>query len=243
MDMQLASQIFKSDLRGRDETATYKCLSTFNYKHYQNEFRGSFGQLQFLNDEYLSPRQSISYTHEEDVLIFLLPIEGTLNYCSNVETERCIRSEQIKCFEAVNGFSYVLNNPYEKALINYLHVGFGIAGRNVTHKPSLHDIKFEKLNALVSLGVEEATENRSEGYIGIYQSRSKENYILKNSQNGIFVYVINGAFDVQGRLLEYRDGLSLWNLGEMEFEALSDNAIIIVFEINFNTGCKNINNN
>lgn len=112
---------------------------------------------------------------------------------------------------------------------------------SLKRKSSLHDIEFEKIDALVPLGFKNFLEAQSTGYIGIYRGRSKENYNLKNSNNGVFVYVINGAFDVHGRLLESRDGLSLWDTREIEFEALSDNAIILLFEIDLNS--KHINNN
>ena len=43
--------------------------------------------------------------------------------------------------------------------------------------------------------------------------------------------VINGAFEIQNRLLENRDAIILWEITELEFEALSENALIIFFEI------------
>ena len=46
-----------------------------------------------------------------------------------------------------------------------------------------------------------------------------------------FVFIIEGAFEVQNRLLEARDGLSLWNLSKLEFEALSNDAILMIIEV------------
>ena len=56
-------------------------------------------------------------------------------------------------------------------------------------------------------------------------------YSLKNPQNGVFVFVIEGAFEVQNRLLEPRDGLAISAVEAIEFEALSNNAIILFLEI------------
>lgn len=54
---------------------------------------------------------------------------------------------------------------------------------------------------------------------------------LKNRKAGAFVFVIGAAFEVQGTLLYERDGLALWKTGEVEMEALSNNAIILVIEL------------
>lgn len=36
---------------------------------------------------------------------------------------------------------------------------------------------------------------------------------------------------MQNRLLEARDGLGLWNVDEIEFEALSNEAVLLILEI------------
>jgi hypothetical protein len=47
----------------------------------------------------------------------------------------------------------------------------------------------------------------------------------------VFVYVIEGAVEFQNRLLEQRDGLALYSVTTSEFEALSNDAILLVLEV------------
>ncbi|MGC4130134.1 MAG: hypothetical protein QM564_11400 [Bergeyella sp.] len=68
-------------------------------------------------------------------------------------------------------------------------------------------------------------------YIGIFDGREELQYQLENPDNKIFAMVLNGAFEIQNRLLENRDAVVLWEINELEFEALSENALIIFFEI------------
>ncbi len=69
-------------------------------------------------------------------------------------------------------------------------------------------------------------------FIGLYEGRKEEVYFLKNTMNPIFGMVLNGAFEFQNRLLEERDAILLWEIEKLEFEALSNNAIVIFFECN-----------
>lgn len=43
--------------------------------------------------------------------------------------------------------------------------------------------------------------------------------------------MLEGAFEVQGTLLHARDGLALWETDEVEMEALSNDAIILLVEL------------
>lgn len=68
------------------------------------------------------------------------------------------------------------------------------------------------------------------GFIGIFDGREEGRYLLKKSNNKIFAMVINGAFEFQNRLMETRDALLIWDIEELEFEALSEDALILFFE-------------
>lgn len=69
------------------------------------------------------------------------------------------------------------------------------------------------------------------GFIGVFDARKQGRYILKDQNNGIFGMVINGVFEFQNSLVENRDAILIWDLEELTFEALSENAIILFFEI------------
>lgn len=229
MKTESLATIFKSAQREAEETSTYKCFYTFNSSNHQNELKTSFGPLKFLNEELLSPQGSITYTAEENSQIILLPIAGALNYSNSNQDEILVKSEQIKILETGKTLSYTVNNPFEQEWIHYLHIGFNTGKTHSAAQSLLQDIEFKKMNELVCFNSAQQTDHL--GYIGIYEGRSEGTYTIKKAGNGIFVYVIKGAFEVQGRLLEQKDGLSLWDIEKIEFEALSSNAIILLLEV------------
>ena len=68
-------------------------------------------------------------------------------------------------------------------------------------------------------------------FIGLYNGRAEGYYALRDSEKSIFGMVINGAFEFQNRLMENRDAILLWELEELEFEALSEDALILFMEV------------
>lgn len=68
--------------------------------------------------------------------------------------------------------------------------------------------------------------------IGQFTGREEALYTLNDFNNSLFVFIIEGAFEVQGRLLQPRDGLALWDVEEpVDLEALSNEAIIVLIEM------------
>ena len=68
------------------------------------------------------------------------------------------------------------------------------------------------------------------GFIGLFNGRESGRYVLKNHCNKMFAFVINGAFEFQNRLMETRDAILIWDIEELEFEALSEDALILFLE-------------
>ncbi|WP_333599236.1 pirin family protein [Flavobacterium sp.] len=215
------SQIYKAQFRGHQEDENYRCLSTFNFGDYFDSNRKPFGGITVLNDETLYAQKTKSFLLEEDTEILLLPLVGTIefgnkNYCN---------TEEIQIFKAQKGTSFQIQNPYENELINYLQIRLHspeIIGNHL-EKRAFH---FSTRNELFSIYENENTKVS----IGIFDSRNDGLYHLAANNNGVFAFVINGAFEFQNRLVESRDGLAIWETAEAEFEALAENSILILLE-------------
>jgi hypothetical protein len=142
-----------------------------------------------------------SVTHKAPVVI--IPLVG------DVVTDQRISPGQIQVIT-----NPTITNPYKEELVNYLIIGlegnpgvvdFELTNNNVQRPiPGIHLGKFD--------GRKDGVHKLAEAY-------------------GIFVFVIEGAFEIQNRLLHARDGLALWNLTEVEFEALSNEAILMFIEV------------
>ena len=68
-------------------------------------------------------------------------------------------------------------------------------------------------------------------FIGLYDGRKEDTYTLNQYGKTIFGMVLNGAFEFQNRLMENRDAILLNEIETLEFEALSENALILFLEI------------
>jgi len=174
-------------------------------------------------------------TVEESSYILLLPVVGALYYKDSRGNEMMINAGELLMINLPCRESFEISNPYENDLVNFLQIRIqsGIDTPGTT--PLLFRFNLaENKNQLLDIN---NTGNIVASYpycsIGQFDGREEAVYRMKNSRHGLFVFVIEGAFEVQGRLLHPRDALALWDISEpVDLEALSNEAIIFMVEVN-----------
>ena len=221
---QTPAKIYKAHQRGLTESNRQRLYATFNFDNYQDKSRLPFGSLTVLNEETLAPNHSIARQPETNIVSLLIPLTGALKYSHSAEDDHTIVPGEIAVLP-FNKTMVTLTNPYEDGIINYLYITF--SGNGQANESEIATVNFEERNTLHQF----ISQHNINGYMAIFDGRRETIYKLKDPANGLFLFVINGAFEVQGRLLEERDGLALWNTNEADMEALSENAIILVFEV------------
>jgi len=81
-----------------------------------------------------------------------------------------------------------------------------------------NDFNLSQRNQLIPIFENE----KANVFIGIYDGRTEETHTINQNKNGLFTFIIQGAFEFQNRLLESGDALHLLGIETVEFEALSE---------------------
>lgn len=228
---QTEAKIYLSEQRGKTEFSWFRSLHTFNFGNYFDENKASFGAIKVFNDNTLAAGKSTKRRVENPTEVLILPLVGGIEFKNSMGFHDFLEVGQIQIFSAQAGMEYEVINPYESEqnaapLINYLEIWIEKEQIN-TSKVEQIPFDIEQRNELLPIFTQEDTFI----YFGKFGGRKDSIYQLRNSQNGIFAFVIEGAFEFQNRLLHPRDGLALWQVTEVDFEALSNDAMLLVFEI------------
>ena len=231
MIAQIPAQIFKSDSRGFFNSEKHNCFSTFNFEHYQELSRKAFGSLKVLNEVILAPQQRITRFINSKTNVILLPLFGGIEYKDNIGNVEFLHVEQIRVLAADEELTVEIFNPYEKENVSYLEFEFQMEKQDFKNYFEQYKFDLSSHNKLHSLFEIE----RTHGFIGIYDGRKEGTFTLMNTDNGVFVFVINGAFEIENRLLEAKDGLAVQKTETIEWESLSQNAMLLVIEVLLNS--------
>ncbi len=221
---QTKGKIFLADERGHNEVSWYRSYNTFNFGRYQNEYKTPIGSLYVLNDDTLAPGGSIRMGVEDNTCMVLLPMVGAIEYVDSWGNIGKVQAGQVQLLNIPKGGFIRITNPFEHELVSFLQLWIKVADRIAENQFQAFDLTGNK-NRFISLF---DTINLS---IGQFDGRAEAEYKPNNPGAAMFMFVIDGEFEVQHRLLHARDGLALWDVAEIEMEALSNNAIILLLEI------------
>jgi quercetin 2,3-dioxygenase len=219
------SQIYKSDFRGNNESEKYRCLSTLNFENYQDASRKSIGKMVVFNEETIGCLNAVTFENQENQNVILIPLVGKINVKIN-DSNIILYPNEACVFEFYENKIFEIQNSSATELVNYLQIR---VTANEGFKPLIDKSRFSldeknKLNSVFSI-------QNTLGFMGYFDARKSAFYNLKKSKNYIFAFVINGVFEFQNRLIEKGDSLSFKEFEVVEFEALSENAILLILEI------------
>jgi len=219
------AQLYLADQRGRSETELVRSFHVFNTGSYKAPDREPFGPLCLLDDDTLRAGASTKRRVDTDTVAVMLPLMGTVEFATDAAPD-FLEPGHAQLLWLPAGASYVVSNPYETETINVLQLWFsGDAAKEIVGSGMTRFDLIQKntLLPLVNLpGIR--------AFIGRYDGRAEDTISVGN---GLFVFVLSGAFEVANRLLHERDGLALPTQNEdvVAFEALSNDAVLIAISL------------
>ena len=213
-----------ADERGHNELSWYRSYNTFNFGGYQNEHKFPVGSLYVLNDDTLAPGGRIKMSVEDDSQIVLLPMVGAVEYADSLGNKDTLQAGEAQLLHIPKGGFVRIINPFEHELVNFLQLWIKAPANEGTNQLTTFNLN-ENKNRLISLF---DTINLS---IGQFDGRAEAEYKPNNTGAALFMFVIDGEFEAQHRLLHARDGLALWDVAGLEMEAVINNAIILLLEV------------
>jgi redox-sensitive bicupin YhaK (pirin superfamily) len=233
MIRQSKGKMFLADERGLNETEWFRSWNTFNFGKYFNEHKDPFGNLYVVNDDTLDGGRSLRMIIEEHSYVILVPVAGAIAYKDNLGNQNLIAAGQIQVLDLAKDAMIEIANPFKEGLVNFLQIWIRADKVKETATSNLLTYDVNKyLDNLIKI-VPENSGSSSLPFtvsIGKFSGRAETIYKLTTENSGLFFFVIEGPFELEGRLLHARDGLALWEIEEVELEALSNDAIILLIE-------------
>lgn len=238
---QVPGKIYLADQRGVLENSQFRRQSTFNFGTFQSEHKAPFGRLYGLNEETLAGGHAVEFAVAEDSYLVLLPITGAVEFSTGGGAHGTVEAEEVLTLSAPADTVLRLRNPFADELITFLHLWVRATAPLTPLAPAVGqktvfdgELLANQLCELVSV----RTQNEPPAQpnlpfilsLGRFMGRHEAVYKVAPG-NSLFAFVIAGAFELEGRLLHEKDGVALWDVAEIELEALSNYALVLVMEL------------
>lgn len=225
----------QANTRGHADHGWLNSYHTFSFANYYNPDRIHFGALRVLNDDTVMAGGGFGKHPHDNMEIVSIPLSGDLEHKDSMDNHAVIREGDVQVMSAGTGIfhsEYNLNNDKE---VKFLQIWIFPDRKNLTPRYdqiSLRDV--EKENEFYQI----LSPNPDDQGVWIYQQawfhlgKFTENktveYQLKNKNNGVYVFVLEGKAIVAGLELGRRDGLEVSETSSLSFDVTQETQLLLM---------------
>ena len=226
---------FSADTRGHADHGWLNANYSFSFGNYFNRDRMNFGALRVINDDTISPGKGFGYHPHENMEIITIPLKGDLEHKDSMGNLGIINEGEIQVMSAGSGIFHSEFNKNSDKSINLLQLWVLPKRENVEPRYDQCSIEgLRKLNSFYMVLSPHPEDNvmwihqDAWFHLGDFDKVTSIDYELKREGNGVYIFVIEGSFNVSNQKLNKRDALGVWNTDIISFKAQPNSRVLLV---------------
>lgn len=227
--------LHKADSRGKANHGWLQSYHSFSFAGYYNPERVHFGALRVLNDDTVSAAMGFDTHPHDNMEIISIPLEGDLEHRDSMGNVAVIRKGDIQVMSAGTGIYHSEFNHNKDQAVKFLQIWVFPNKRMV--QPRYDQITLDPADRINTVQQVLSPDPNDAG-VWIHQNAwfhlskpdngVKLEYQLKQSGNGVYVFVLEGDVNVNGQILNRRDGLGITGTNGFEIEGVNGAELLLM---------------
>jgi redox-sensitive bicupin YhaK (pirin superfamily) len=230
--------LHKANTRGHANHGWLNSYHSFSFASYHNSERVHFGALRVLNDDTVAGGMGFGRHPHDNMEIISIPTFGELEHKDSMGNTQIIRQGDVQVMSAGTGIEHAEKNKNGDQEVRFFQIWVFPNKKNVTPRYDQKNFsdadKQNKLLTVVSpLGTKDGgVQIQQDAWfsLGKLDTGFKTTYQLKNKDNGVYAFIIDGAATINGEKLDKRDGMEITETSQLEIVA-DENTEILLMEI------------
>lgn len=230
--------LHKANSRGHANHGWLNSFHTFSFANYYDPERMQFGALRVLNDDTVAPGMGFGTHPHKNMEIISIPLSGDLEHKDSMGNVTVIRHGDIQVMSAGKGITHSEYNKNQDREVKFLQIWVQTNQQNVIPRYdqitlNIGDRK-NRLQQILSPNKEDEgvwIYQNAWFHLGTFDTNHAVDYKLKGKNNGVYAFVINGEFTIEGQQLNNRDGIGIWDTDQFTLVSHSDHAEILLMEV------------
>jgi quercetin 2,3-dioxygenase len=227
--------LHKSETRGDANHGWLHSKHTFSFANYYNPERMHFGVLRVLNDDHVAAGMGFGTHPHDNMEIISIPLEGDLEHKDSMGNTTIIKNGDIQVMSAGTGIQHSEYNKNKDKPVKFLQIWVFPNKKNVTPRYDQITLKLEdrhnKLQQILSPNASDEgvwIHQNAWFHLGKFDKGITKDYTIKGKGNGVYIFNLIGILDVNGQLIETRDGYGIWDTEKMTITANVDSEFLLM---------------
>ncbi|WP_394906433.1 pirin family protein [uncultured Mesonia sp.] len=227
--------IHPSASRGQANHGWLKSRHSFSFAHYFNPERMHFGVLRVLNDDQVAGGMGFGTHPHDNMEIISIPLKGDLEHQDSMGNVAVIKEGDVQVLSAGTGITHSEKNKNQDQEAHFLQIWLFPRQQNV--KPRYDQISVKDI-AVKDEFYQILSPNKEDQGVWIHQDAwfhmgdfsqgIEKEYLLKQKENGVYVFVLEGSLEVEEQQLNPRDGMGIWETNSLQVKALSEARVLLM---------------
>ena len=229
--------LHRAGTRGHENHGWLDTHHTFSFADYHNADRMNFGALRVLNDDVIGPGTGFGRHRHNNMEIISIPLEGDLEHKDSMGNVAVIKQGDVQVMSAGSGIYHSEFNDNADREAKFLQIWVFPNKDDVTPRYDQMTLDSDLIkNQLYQILSPDAGDQgvwiyqNAWFHMGELDKGFETTYRLKDSQNGVYAFVIEGDITIEGQRLNKRDGLGIWETPAIHIKT-ENNATLLLMEV------------
>lgn len=210
---------------------------SFSFGNYFNPDKMNFGALRVLNDDTIAPAMGFGKHPHKNMEIITIVQSGALKHEDSMGNKGIIEAGDIQVMSAGSGIEHSEVNASSQNSLTLFQLWIHSQRQDVTPRyeqkkiaPLLTDNAFTTIVKPKQEALKDDIWIHQQAYISIgnFSNETQTNYSMQQSQNGVYIMVIEGSIVVADQTLQHRDAIGLWNTQSVDISITKNSKVLIV---------------
>lgn len=233
--------LHKANTRGHANHGWLDTHHTFSFAGYYDPERVHFGALRVINDDYIAAGMGFGTHPHDNMEIITIPLEGDLEHRDSMGNTSVIYHGDVQVMSAGTGIQHSEYNANKSKGLKLFQIWVFPNKKNVT--PRYQQITLDiadrrnKLQQILSPNPDDEgvwIHQNAWFHLGELDKDFVLDYQVKVKGNGVYALVVKGSIEIDGKVLDSRDGLGIYDTDKISIKALSQDAEILLMEVPMN---------
>jgi hypothetical protein len=232
--------IHKAADRGGADHGWLKAKHYFSFGGYHNPEKVHFGLLRVLNDDHIAGGGAFPTHPHDNMEIVTIPFTGALKHKDSTGGAGIIQAGDIQIMSAGTGVQHSEANESKTEPVTLFQVWIFPKERNIKPRYDQRnfDIKDRQNNWQVVVSPNEADNAlwiNQDARFALSKLDAGKTLTYENAfpGNGVYLVVINGSVEIDGKRLDKRDAAGISDTDSIQIKALED-AELLAIEVPMN---------
>jgi redox-sensitive bicupin YhaK (pirin superfamily) len=226
--------LHKAESRGHANYGWLNTNYTFSFANYFDPNRIHFGTLRVLNDDYIEGGHGFDRHPHDNMEIITIMLEGELKHEDSMGNSFVLHEHEIQTMSAGTGIFHSESNNSSDKPAKLLQIWVFPKHKNIQPQYGLTGFSPEerknKWHLVVSSAKPGTALIHQDAYFSLISmdENLEIDYQMYDSNNGVYVFMIDGEVQAGDTHLKKRDGAGIWDTTSIPFKASKKSEVLVM---------------